>query len=360
MEPLGRQYSRKDKSLGLLVIKFLNLYNRDGVDLIGLDDAAGKLGVERRRIYDVVNILESIGLVARRGKNQYSWLGFGEVPRALDELKEAGMREKTAIVPYAIDSEMVVYDQVKVEPLQLTPDDQENSPSPKLDVKKEKCLWNLAQNFVKLFLCSESDDDLITLDGASKALLNDPQEPMNMRTKVRRLYDIANVFSSMKLIEKTQIPESKKAAYRWLGYEAMLENNAPAAPAPASLCARNEPKKRAFGTELTNVNTKRNKTDGSKDLKPYGNQNTSVKIEQEEGDVKPDLKKSSVSGPITPAETSKMNNNIGRRLVDLERLSATYRPQYCNPELFGLLGHYNETWKTWHAENYLYNIEQFS
>jgi hypothetical protein len=85
-------YSRKDKSLGVLVANFLTLYNRPDVDLFGLDDAAAKLGVERRRIYDVVNILESIGLVARSGKNQYSWKGFGAVPRALSELKVLNKR----------------------------------------------------------------------------------------------------------------------------------------------------------------------------------------------------------------------------------------------------------------------------
>jgi E2F/DP family winged-helix DNA-binding domain len=41
---------------------FVALYNRDGVDAIGLDDAARRLGVERRRIYDIVNVLESVGV----------------------------------------------------------------------------------------------------------------------------------------------------------------------------------------------------------------------------------------------------------------------------------------------------------
>ncbi|CAA7031357.1 unnamed protein product [Microthlaspi erraticum] len=351
MESLGRHsYSRKEKSLGVLVSNFLKLYNRDDVDLIGLDDAAGRLGVERRRIYDVVNILESIGLVARRGKNQYSWKGFGEVPRALSELKEQGMQERFGIVPCVTNSEMVLYDEAREESLKLTSDDQENSPSPRLDSKKEKSLWNLAQNFVKLFLCSGAD--LITLDGATKALLNESQDPLNMRTKVRRLYDIANVFSSMNLIEKTHIPQSRKPAYRWLGSEAISEDQFVAAP--ASLCDRNEPKKRVFGTEITNFNAKRSKTDcSSKDSKHYGNENTCNENEQQQQCDSKSAVKRLVSSPLAPAGTSKKNNtgnNHSQRLQDLENISSTHKLQYCNQELFGLLGHYTETWRSWHAE----------
>ena len=54
-------YSRKRRSLGVLAENFLNHYKklpRDSVIIV--DHAAVDLGVERRRIYDVVNILESV------------------------------------------------------------------------------------------------------------------------------------------------------------------------------------------------------------------------------------------------------------------------------------------------------------
>lgn len=45
----------------------------DGV--ISLDAVAATLGVERRRIYDVTNILEALDMVSRRTKNAYMWHG---------------------------------------------------------------------------------------------------------------------------------------------------------------------------------------------------------------------------------------------------------------------------------------------
>ncbi|KAG7575600.1 E2F/DP family winged-helix DNA-binding domain [Arabidopsis thaliana x Arabidopsis arenosa] len=339
-ESLGLQiYSRKEKSLGVLVSNFLRLYNRDDVDLIGLDDAAGQLGVERRRIYDVVNILESIGIVARRGKNQYSWKGFGEIPRSLNELKEQGMRERLGDSS-TNNSDKVSNDGEREEPLILTPDDQENSSSSKLDQKKEKSLWLLSQNFVKMFLCS--DDDLITLDSAAKALLSDSQDSVHMRTKVRRLYDIANVFASMNLIEKTHIPVTRKPAYRWLGSKSIAEKG-------SSLFNSDEPKKRVFGTEITNLRAKRNKTDCSSIRKQIGYKKHDQ--ENKEQESKPAASKY-VFGPFSPTGASKTNNNnVGKgRLLEIEALASTYQPQYCNHEITGLLGHFTEAWKKWYAE----------
>lgn len=38
-----------------------------------------------------------------------------------------------------------------------------------------------------------------------------------IKTKVRRLYDIANVLASLKLIKKTQLVETRKPAFKWVG-----------------------------------------------------------------------------------------------------------------------------------------------
>ena len=38
-----------------------------------LNTAADQLGVQKRRIYDITNVLEGIGLIVKRGKNNIQW-----------------------------------------------------------------------------------------------------------------------------------------------------------------------------------------------------------------------------------------------------------------------------------------------
>ncbi|KAH0994554.1 hypothetical protein GBA52_018418 [Prunus armeniaca] len=120
----------------------------------------------------------------------------------------------------------------------------------KTDNRREKSLALLTQNFMKLFICST--EEMISLDDVTKLLLGDAQSASAMRTKVRRIYDIANVLSSMNLIEKTHTADTRKPAFKWLGLRGKEENLVP-----------NESRKRAFGTDITNVISKRGKMESS-------------------------------------------------------------------------------------------------
>ncbi|KAK3035786.1 hypothetical protein RJ639_034602 [Escallonia herrerae] len=221
------------------------------------------------------------------------------------------------------------------------------------DNRKEKSLGLLTQNFIKLFLCSNMD--IISLDEAAKILLGDARDPSTTRTKVRRLYDIANVLSSMKFIEKTHHPETRKSGFRWLGMSGRSQSG------PANTLATDETKKRTFGTDLTNTSFKRSKL-----ASPYGAMPYQVVKPQSQMQVKCEIFEEGVDrsnldqkvknhqfGPFAPLNVPKVGaaeHNKVKQVHDWESLASTFCPQYHNQGLKDLFGHYMEAWKSWYSE----------
>ena len=111
---------------------------------------------------------------------------------------------------------------------------------------REKSLAVLTQQFILLFLqdimvCKEMQEGLkgdnrngsvsnmddqrhlhhtslvISLDNAAIRLKRGPEDNSQMKTKVRRLYDIANVLCTLDIIYKVQLENKRKPVFAWKG-----------------------------------------------------------------------------------------------------------------------------------------------
>lgn len=77
---------RYDSSLGLLTKKFINLLKHAEDGILDLNKAAEMLEVQKRRIYDITNVLEGIGLIEKKLKNRIHWKGLDDLsPGEIDD-----------------------------------------------------------------------------------------------------------------------------------------------------------------------------------------------------------------------------------------------------------------------------------
>uniref|UniRef100_A0A8C4H241 Transcription factor E2F8 n=1 Tax=Dicentrarchus labrax TaxID=13489 RepID=A0A8C4H241_DICLA len=246
-EESEKMISRKEKSLGLLCHKFLARYpdcpnpalNND----ICLDDVATELNVERRRIYDIMNVLESLHMVSRSAKNRYTWHGRTKLAQTLAILKQVGEEHRYGqqmqqIRQRLLDKEFD-FDEEEKENKEMVVDLESGEQGQRelffvelpgvefkaasVNSRKDKSLRVMSQKFVMLFLVS--NPRVVSLDVAAKILIGEDQgadqDKNKFKTKVRRLYDIANVLRSLKLIEKVHVTEERgrKPAFEWVGPE---------------------------------------------------------------------------------------------------------------------------------------------
>ncbi|NWT22702.1 E2F8 factor, partial [Cardinalis cardinalis] len=247
---LGDEYeksqpSRKEKSLGLLCHKFLARYpdypSPSQKSYICLDEVTEELHVERRRIYDIVNVLESLHMVSRLARNRYVWHGRHNLPQTLQALKKVGEENK-----YIQQIQMIKRREYEHE---FDPDGERNEEmassfgsseqsemsfvelpgvefrAASVNGRKYKSLRVMSQKFVMLFLVSTPQ--IVSLEVAAKILIGEDQledlDKSKFKTKIRRLYDIANVLSSLKLIKKVHVTEERgrKPAFKWTGPEVL-------------------------------------------------------------------------------------------------------------------------------------------
>ncbi|KAM6279767.1 transcription factor E2F6, partial [Porphyrio hochstetteri] len=94
---------RFDASLVYLTRRFMDLVKTAPDGVLDLNEVATTLGVRKRRVYDITNVLDGIHLIQKRSKNLIQWVGssIGEVvgklpdPQDLkDELSDLSVMEE--------------------------------------------------------------------------------------------------------------------------------------------------------------------------------------------------------------------------------------------------------------------------
>ena len=226
--PAEKGVNRKEKSLGLLAERMLDGLPKtvqSGSNLeLQLDDTARLLQTERRRIYDIVNVFEAVQIMSKVGKNVYQWHGRTFLLQSLAWLRQLaiklGMDEQYRVAREQ-EIQMMIHNQenVNIENVSpVTPGTPTFSPlaSPSPLSSPLMSPYNSpndpngtsmginTQKFLMLFLVTPAPQTL-TLDFAAKVIHGSQQVEKTRLTRIRRLYDIANILQSLELIRKVQV-----------------------------------------------------------------------------------------------------------------------------------------------------------
>ncbi|KAL3793392.1 hypothetical protein ACHAW5_000260 [Stephanodiscus triporus] len=214
--------SRKEKSLGVLCANFMDLFkdmppNRDNNGtVVEICQVAERLGVARRRIYDVINILESIDIVCRVKKNTYRWHGKDGLAEVFATMQRTALLERAT----AAGGGAAEATEDAVTPDQLP---SQSSSSSSAANTKTKGMAQTCQKLIQIFLVTGRVE--IGLAEAAEEVLGplSPAEEADavkaMKTKVRRMYDIANVLTSIGILSKENVGSTSlqnKPSFRWV------------------------------------------------------------------------------------------------------------------------------------------------
>lgn len=176
----------------------MKIYGNQSDIIIPLDKCTAQLNTEKRRVYDIMNIFEGFGAVSRKAKNLYTWKGLQQISVALDIIQD---RWKLISASHLNSSASSDDDEYIWNTLR------------QYNFERAKSLGLLCESFICLFLLWKP---VITLEEAATKIPKILNNESKLKTKVRRLYDIANVLCVLKVIKKTLL-STGKPAFQWTG-----------------------------------------------------------------------------------------------------------------------------------------------
>ncbi|XP_062551529.1 transcription factor E2F5 [Armigeres subalbatus] len=104
---------RLEKSLAMMTVNVVDLLKKAPKGILNLGEATKILAVrQKRRIYDVTNVLEGIGLIEKHGKNSVKWRGdsFTPDPREVTRKMRLLKHERSSLLAY----EAIIDERVKI------------------------------------------------------------------------------------------------------------------------------------------------------------------------------------------------------------------------------------------------------
>ncbi|CAB3411425.1 unnamed protein product [Caenorhabditis bovis] len=224
----GEITSRKEKSLGLLCQRFLIAMNEETRNSqnkeVHLETVAKKMNVEKRRIYDIVNVMEALDAMQKTNKSFYQWQGLEDLPKLMCDLQAEAVSEGLPDRVLRVEQAMCSFTELaspsggkkEIVGSLVGPTPSTSTVVPKLendrksrvdnrDRQGRNSLAQLCRRFLMVLLSNPKNVRKVSLDVASTVLIKDPDtegfEPPS-RSRCRRLYDIANVLVALGLIKK--------------------------------------------------------------------------------------------------------------------------------------------------------------
>ncbi|XGW08889.1 hypothetical protein V3C99_011307 [Haemonchus contortus] len=233
----GEVTSRKEKSLGLLCQRFLIAMNEEtrmsSSREVHLETVARKMNVEKRRIYDIVNVMEALDAMSKTNKSYYRWHGLEGLPKLMADLQKEAVDEHLPERVLRVEQAMCSFTELSpgsrkigakeivgslvgedaspcssnhsIDVLSLSQQSEKRTRVEGRDRQGRNSLAQLCRRFLMVLLSNPKNTRRVSLDVASTVLIKDPDtegfEPPS-RSRCRRLYDIANVLVALGLIKK--------------------------------------------------------------------------------------------------------------------------------------------------------------